>query len=80
MPMTAHRAWTRFRTPFALVALVAAAAVWTAHVEAAPDASAELAASFEKDVRPFLKQHCLQCHNDEARISGVEGNRCCWPH
>ena len=30
-----------------------------------------LEAAFDQDVKPFLKQYCERCHNEEKRTSGI---------
>lgn len=54
--------------------LMIAGLVWTGRVrpvEAAPEAGTGLAPAFEQHVRPFLKQNCVRCHNENNPLSGV---------
>ncbi len=52
-----------FRLPFAVLALLCAAAP----VRAADP----LETAFDRDVKPFLKQYCARCHNADKQTSGV---------
>ncbi|MEO8131265.1 MAG: DUF1587 domain-containing protein, partial [Bryobacteraceae bacterium] len=58
-----------------IVYAIATAAVfsvtWTARAWQAKDASAATQAAFEQQIKPFLKQNCVRCHNEETSISGV---------
>ena len=47
---------------------------WTAHfrvAHAAAPAPMVNVKSFEQQVKPFLNQNCLRCHNEETSMSGV---------
>ena len=62
-----------------LVVLLLLGVAWTARstqAQAADGAAttletSALEASFEQNVKPFLKQNCVPCHNDDTRTSGV---------
>ena len=62
-----------------LVVLLLLGVAWTARstqAQAADGAATTLETSaledsFEQDVRPFLNQNCVPCHNDDTRTSGV---------
>lgn len=56
-----------------VLALTVAAAVSLVSTRrlAAADELAALEATFQRDVEPFLKTHCLRCHNEENLTSGV---------
>jgi len=65
--------WLSRRSVIGL-ALIASGLVWTGQVrsvKAAEEISAVLGPSFEQQVRPFLKQNCVRCHNENAALSGV---------
>jgi hypothetical protein len=54
---------TSLRLPFAALALLLASA---------PARAADpLEAAFDRDVKPFLKQYCVRCHNVDKQTSGV---------
>ncbi len=40
-------------------------------VQAAAGASAAIETSFDQEVKPFLAQNCVPCHNENTRTSGV---------
>ena len=40
-------------------------------LQAAPGAAATLETSFDREVKPFLAQNCVPCHNEDNRTSGV---------
>ena len=64
---------SRLRLPAACT-LPLLSLLWTAHVtqaRAADGPATALEASFEQHVKPFFKQNCLQCHNDDTRTAGV---------
>jgi len=47
---------------------------WTAHfwlAQAADGPTVPLETSFQQLVKPFLEQHCVQCHNADMMTSGV---------
>ena len=54
---------TSLRLPFAVFALLFA----SVPVRAADP----LEAAFDRDVKPFLKQYCVRCHNADKMTSGV---------
>ncbi len=55
--------------------IVAAGLTFTVAINAmsltAAEPVAELQAGFEKHVQPFLKQHCVRCHNPDEMMSGI---------
>ncbi len=58
----------------AIVSVIVLAAVWNARTpvaHAAPAPAAVNAVVFEQQVKPFLKQNCMRCHNEETSIAGV---------
>ncbi|MFN0100927.1 MAG: DUF1592 domain-containing protein [Bryobacteraceae bacterium] len=57
---------------FALISFIGIA--WTARfllAQQADSAPLALEPSFERHVKPFLKQNCVRCHNADAAMSGV---------
>lgn len=55
--------------------LAAAGTAWlvapSSPAEAAATDGTTLEASFEHQIQPFLKQHCMQCHNEDTSMSGI---------
>src|SRR5690242_3871228 len=62
-----HPAWAR-------TLLVAISVTWTARFllgQPSPSVPKAIQSSFENQVKPFLQQNCLRCHNAELTTSGV---------
>src|SRR5262245_60883690 len=71
--MTLKNRWPRLQIAcglalFSVVGIVSTARVWQARADGTAVA---LASSFERQVKPFLEQHCVQCHNADTMTSGV---------
>ena len=67
--MTSRNFWLRPQTVFVFALFSAGWIAWTA--QAADNAPASLEPSFEQQVKPFLKQNCLRCHNADTAMSGI---------
>ncbi len=69
--MTLRNSSLRLKAVWALVGctIVGTAQLWLA--QAADPAPVALGPSFEQQVKPFLKQNCLRCHNEETSMAGV---------
>ena len=64
----------RLRTVCAIALVSALTITWATRSRLAQAASSSQAAvepSFDQLVKPFLKQNCLQCHNENVAMSGV---------
>jgi mono/diheme cytochrome c family protein len=64
----------RLQATAVLVLAALAGVVWTARIvsaQAAESAEQALHASFDQQVKPFLTQNCIVCHNAELPTSGV---------
>jgi len=59
----------RLQTAGALLTVVGI--TWTALAQSANDSHSALEPSFEQQVKPFLKQNCMPCHNAGNATSGV---------
>lgn len=72
--MTSRNRWLRLRTVFAAALLLLAAIAWTARswcTQAADGHAMPLESTFKQQVKPFLEQNCLRCHNADTMMSGV---------
>ena len=72
--MTSRNSCLRLQSACALALFSVVGIVWTARVwqaRAADGPTIPLEASFERQAGPFLKQHCVQCHNADVMTSGV---------
>src|SRR5258706_7135096 len=72
--MTSRNCWPRLQTVCALALVSVVGIVWTARVwqaRAADGPAVPLEASFQQQAKPFLEQHCVQCHNADVMTSGV---------
>ncbi len=72
--MTSRLFLFRLQTVCAIAAAFALAITWTTRFRLAHAASASQAApepSFDQLVKPFLKQNCVRCHNENVAMSGV---------
>ncbi|HUG82255.1 MAG TPA: DUF1592 domain-containing protein [Bryobacterales bacterium] len=72
--MTTRGGALRLQAACTLALLSLLAAGWTTRstqAQAADGAPPALEASFEQHVKPFLKQNCVQCHNEDTMTSGV---------
>jgi mono/diheme cytochrome c family protein len=61
----------QFLIPCAMVGLCLASAVMNLPQGVAADLDHALAADFQRQVAPFLRQHCERCHNADEQTSGV---------
>jgi len=62
------------QTAFALALFSVVGLIWTARswqARAADGPAVPLEASFQQQAKPFLEQHCVQCHNADVMTSGV---------
>jgi hypothetical protein len=77
--MTSRAYWLRAPGAYTLALLALLGVAWTARSTQAQGAdgaataleTSALETSFERQVKPFLNQHCVPCHNEDTRTSGV---------
>ena len=72
--MTSRTYRLRLQAACTLALLSLLGGAWTARspqAQAADGAPTALETSFERYVKPFLKQNCVQCHNVDTMTSGV---------
>lgn len=72
--MTPSKWQPRLQTLCVLILVLVTGVAWTARLllaQAPDNTSAKLEPSFEQQVKPFLKQNCVQCHNADTMTSGV---------
>jgi cytochrome c553 len=72
--MTLRNCWPRLQTVGALALFSVAGIAWTARfwlAQAADGAPLALGPSFQQQVKPFLEQNCVRCHNADTTMSGV---------
>lgn len=77
--MTRKVCWLRPQAACSVVLLALLGAAWIARsgqAQAADGAASELETSaletsFERQVKPFLQQNCVACHNEDTMTSGV---------
>ncbi len=70
--MTLKTDWQRLSVVRVLLLIgVAGTMLASLNPACAGDESKTLATSFERQVKPFLQQHCARCHNEEKLTSGI---------
>ena len=71
--MTSRYSQLRLQITWALALVSVAGTVWIARSITAQAAAAPVALeqSFEQQAKPFLKQNCVQCHNENVAMSGI---------
>jgi mono/diheme cytochrome c family protein len=72
--MASRNRWLRLLTVRALALFSFAGILWTARfwfAYAADGAPTSLEPSFTQQVKPFLEQNCVRCHNADTMMSGV---------
>ena len=72
--MNSRNSRLRLHTTCVLVLVSIATIGWTSRfllAQAADSATVALRPSFEQQVKPFLKQNCVRCHNADTAMSGV---------
>ena len=72
--MNSRNSRLRLHTTCVFVLVSIATVGWTSRfllAQAADSATVALRASFEQQVKPFLKQNCVRCHNADTAMSGV---------
>src|SRR5512134_1913754 len=72
--MNSRNRWLRLQAVGTLAVLSIAGVVWTTCfrlAEAADGPAVPLETSFQQRAKPFLEQHCVQCHNADVMTSGV---------
>ena len=72
--MTVRSSRVRWRTTCVLASLGVIGVIWATLLglaRASDDTPEALEASFREHAKPFLNQHCAQCHNEDLALSGV---------
>ncbi len=72
--MNSRNSRLRFQATCALALVSAVGSAWIARslpAHAAAAAPVALEQSFEQQAKPFLKQNCVQCHNENVAMSGI---------
>src|SRR6478752_9432214 len=72
--MNSRNHWFRLQAACAFLLICFAVFIGAADLGSAQAADAtpvNLGPSFEQQVKPFLKQNCVRCHNTETAMSGV---------
>lgn len=72
--MKTEKRWTRLKTACALTLVSLAGIAWTTRMSGAQSEAptpVSLGPSFDKQIKPFLKENCVKCHNENTAMSGI---------
>ena len=72
--MTGTNGRVRWRTACVLASIGVIGVIWATLLglaRASADTPEALETSFQQHAKPFLNQHCMQCHNENLALSGV---------